>query len=365
MKVAIVNDTLDEFGGAERVARTMLLTFPDANFYTSFAAPWILEKFFPDLGTRLYTSWKIIPHIATHRSFIQMFSPLLWGIFNLSGYDVVITNPSLLMCNIIPVPSTAVHIQYIHSIPKNLFGLAPKTPLQRLIRYEWYVRPLYEKALRNTPYILTSSIHMQKKIFRIFGVTPTVLPPPVRVPARLPKRGTPSYYLCISRLDRDKHLELAILACNRLKKPLLIAGKTNEPRYEAYLRSLAGPTVTFLGFQPDTKVRELYRNAIAFLFPSKEEDFGIAPLEALAYGVPVIAYYGGGPKETLVEGKTGTFFYRHNEASLVAAMKKLQRLHLSARSLYRYAHRYDETSFKKRLNAYIREAQSPILKQSR
>jgi len=355
MKVAIVNDTLDEFGGAERVTKLMLRSYPRADFFTAFYDPWILNTFFPQFTHgNLHTSWKFITYVATHRSLIQMFSPLLWRSFDFSGYDVVISNPSFLMCNLVVVPPNVLNVQYIHAVPKNIFNLLPKTPLQKRIPYDIYVRALYRQSVRSTPHLFTSSVHMQKKISKIFGVTAHILPPPIAYPKHPPVRKKGEYYLYVSRIDRDKHIELAIEACNKLKMPLFISGRNNEPRYEAYLREIAGPTVQFLGFCSDAKVRELYKRAIAFLFPSKEEDFGLAPLEALAHGVPVVAYYGGGPKETLVEGVTGTFFRNHTAGDMVRAMTRLNRKRFDPNALYRYAARYGEEEFSSQLVRYIR-----------
>lgn len=355
MKIAIINDTLDEFGGAERVALTMLRMFPEADCITSFATKRIVQNFFAKQTKSIYTPWQILSLISTHRSFMQMISPFLWKHVNMSRYDLVLSSACNLMCNMVSVPN-GIHIQYIHTIPKSLFGLLPKTPLMRLTKYDKYIASKCRIAMSNTPFILTSSRHMQQTISRIFGVKAHVLHPPVYIPTSLPKRSTPKFFLCVSRLDRDKHLELAVEACTRLGLPLRIVGVTNEPRYERYLHTIAGPTVKFLGFQSDHEIKTLYQNAIAFLFTSKKEDFGIAPLEALAHGVPVIAYFGGGPKETLIEGKTGTFFRTHTASNLISAIKRMETMTFSSATLYKHAKGYSEEVFQKRLLTYIGNA---------
>lgn len=354
MKIAIINDTLDEFGGAERVALTMLHMFPKADFFTSFADKRIVKNFFTKLTKNIHTPWQILSFIATRRSLMQMISPFLWSRWDFSRYELVLSNPSILMCNMVSV-SRGIHIQYIHAIPKNLFGLVPKTPLQLLIGYDKFLIPRYRQAITNTPYVLTSSAHMQQNISRLFNITPEVIPPPVHIPKTKPVRKKSEYYLCVSRIDRDKHLELAVRACTKLRMPLIIVGVTNEPSYEAYLHTIAGPTIRFLGYQSDKTINSLYQKAYAFLFPSRQEDFGIAPLEALAHGVPVIAYYGGGPKETLVEGKTGAFFYTHTAASLAETFVRTRKKRYNPDVLYTHAKHYSEALFKKRLTAYIRK----------
>lgn len=352
MKIAIINDTLDEFGGAERVALTMLTMFPKAHFYTSFATPSIIRRFFTSYAGNIRTPWQILSFIATHRSLMQMISPFLWRHWNLSQYELILSNPSILMCNMVSA-THGTHIQYIHTIPKNLFGLAPKTPLQRLIGYDKFIIAQYRKAITNTPYVLTSSRHMQQTISRLFGIVPQIIPPPVNIPKSKPIRKSPLFYLCVSRLDRDKHLELAVEACTRMQLPLIIVGVTNEPSYEAYLHSIAGPTIRFLGYQSDKTIHSLYQRAYAFIFPSKQEDFGIAPLEALACGIPVIAYFGGGSRETMKEGVTGTFFRSHTAQGVMDAIKRLRRKTFNPNTLYAHAQHYSEAHFKKRLMTYI------------
>jgi len=355
MNIAIINDTLDEFGGAERVALTMLDMFPEADCITSFSKKRIVENFFAKRARVIKTPWQILSLISTHRSLMQMIAPILWKHVDMSRYDLVLSSACNQMCNMISVPS-GIHIQYIHTIPKSLFGLLPKTPLMRLTGYDKYIVPKYREAMTNTPFILTSSRHMQQTIRRLFGVDAHVLPPPVHIPAYSPKRGKPAFYLCVSRLDRDKHLELAVQACTKLHLPLRVVGVTNEPRYERYLHTIAGPTVQFLGFQSDSEIKKLYQNTIAFLFTSKKEDFGIAPLEALAHGVPVIAYYGGGPKETLKEGVTGTFFRSHSTASLIRAIQRFRATDYKPKALYTHARMYGEAVFRRRLLSYIHRA---------
>jgi glycosyltransferase involved in cell wall biosynthesis len=355
MNIAIINDTFDDFGGAERVTLTMLEMFPKAVCITSFAEKWVVQNFLARQTFVLQTRWQILSLISTHRSLMQVMAPYLWGKIDLSRYDLVLSSACTLMCNMINAPHS-VHIQYIHTIPKSLFGLLPKTPLMRLTHYDQYIAPKYRQAITNTPFILTSSRHMQQTIRRLFGIHAHILPPPVQIPTVLPKRSKPEFFLCVSRLDRDKHLELAVKACTKLGVPLRIVGVTNEPRYEQFLREIAGPTVQFLGFKSDKEIRTLYQSTIAFLFPSKKEDFGIAPLEALAHGVPVIAYYGGGPKETLKDGVTGVFFRKHTVKSLMTAIQRISHMQFSSTRLYRHAKQYSKQVFRKRLATYIQAA---------
>jgi glycosyltransferase involved in cell wall biosynthesis len=169
----------------------------------------------------------------------------------------------------------------------------------------------------------------------------------------MPEKLSGDYFLCVSRIEPNKHLEIAIQAANMLHTKLKIVGISNTPWYEKKLHAAAGATIEFLGHKSDADIAKLYAKSIAFIFPSKSEDFGIAPLEATAHGVPVIAYRGGGARETIVEGVTGTFFYAHTPKSLVQQMKRIRTMHFSPKMLYLHAKQFSEERFRKNIMNYI------------
>lgn len=356
MRVAIVHDTLVEFGGAERVLQALLDLFPGAAVYTAYAENEFVKQFFPMMTpSQFHVSWAQDTHLVTHWSLLQCLSPLVWRSFNLEHYDVVISATSYLAANMVRVKKP-VHIQYIQSLPKNLYKLEPPFWLQKVIPYGSIVRYFFQHALEESRHILTNSRHMQKTLVHLCGTNSQVVYPPVNVPASLPKRKKGQYYLCVTRIDRTKNIEISIEACNLLKVPLKIVGPTNDPPYERYVRSIAGPTVEFLGFLPDEEIAKLYQSAMAFLFSSKNEDFGIAPIEAMAHGVPVIAYHGGGAKETVVLGKTGEFFYEHNKDALIRAIRAFDPSRYSPKVMHAMVLQYSEDRFKKEMKAYINAA---------
>lgn len=359
MNVAFVHDSLVEFGGAERVLAAMLSVFPQAHVYTGFYKPHLIQKFFPKLQrSQLHATWiQNVPIMWTHTSLFQSIAPFVWRTLDLSGFDLVISHTNHLMCNMVYVPHGVLHMQYIQSPPKNIFGIDPLTPWQRFTHYEHYVKFHYKRALRATPHIVTNSHHTKRTLKRLFGVTASVLYPPVSEPKALPRRAThPSYCLMVSRLDRGKNFELAIAACNQLRMPLKIVGITNEPRYERYLRSIAGPTIEFLGFVDDSRIAPLYEKALCLMFPSYNEDFGIVPLEANAHGVPVIGFPGGGTKETVIEGKTGTFIHRRSVLALMEGIQRLQCMKFDSLVLWNHAKKFSYNQFKLALTRYVNEA---------
>src|SRR5262249_13857962 len=149
------------------------------------------------------------------------------------------------------------------------------------------------------------STDIQDRIKRFYNRDSVVIYPPVDAAERfMPTDTIEDYYLVVSRLIPYKRIELAVQACTRLGLPLIVAG---QGRDRAQLDALAGPTVKFIGYVPDSDLPGLMARCKAFIFPGME-DFGITPVQAQAAGRPVIAYQGGGALDTVVPGVTGEFF---------------------------------------------------------
>lgn len=352
MKIAIVHDSLVEFGGAERVLLAMLATFPSADLYTSVADRPLAQKYFS--SHRIVTLPIPQSYFYHHTSLFQIMAPVIWKTLNFEGYDLVIASAGHLMANLVHVEKP-VFVQYIHSPPKNIFSLEDPTPLQRAIPYAPFIKRAYIHALHAARGIMTNSLHTQDTIQAIGGMSSVCIYPPVSIPRRPPKKKQGDYFFIVSRLDRSKSIELAIEACNKLGEHLYIVGVSNEPAYERYLHQIAGPTIKFVGFQPDERLDEYYAHAKAFLFTPKNEDFGIAPVEAMAHGVPVVAYYGGGAKETVTEGETGVFFRQHSSAALIKALRRFHWQDYDASLLYARAKQLDKRIFQRELRKVVSE----------
>ena len=147
-----------------------------------------------------------------------------------------------------------------------------------------------------------------------------------------------------------KRVDLAVSAYSKLGYPLKVVGIGTET--EA-LRRGAGPNVEFCGWQPDERVRELYRRCRLLVFPG-EEDFGIVPLEAQACGKPVVAFRRGGALETIEDGVTGVFFPEQTDASLLAAVEAGAGRAWEASAIRRHAERFGPQPFIDGLAAGIR-----------
>jgi glycosyltransferase involved in cell wall biosynthesis len=157
------------------------------------------------------------------------------------------------------------------------------------------------------------------------------------------------YYLVLSRLVPYKRIDLAIEACNRLNRRLVIIGDGPD---RARLQKLAGPKTEFLGRQPDGQVNKFASRCRALLFTG-EEDFGMVPLEVNAAGRPVIAFRGGGAMETVVEGVTGVFFDQPTAASLEDAIEEFESRIWSQSALRRHAEKFDRSVFTFRVLQFL------------
>jgi glycosyltransferase involved in cell wall biosynthesis len=152
----------------------------------------------------------------------------------------------------------------------------------------------------------------------------------------------------VSALVPYKKIDLAIKAFNRLNYPLVIAGEGPE---SVYLKKKSNKNITFLGWQSQDQLAGLFSQCKAFIFPG-EEDFGIAPVEAMASGRPVIAYAKGGALETVTK-ETGIFFKEQTVESLIEAILLFEREKFNPEKIREHALRFDKEIFKKKFRDYV------------
>jgi glycosyltransferase involved in cell wall biosynthesis len=213
-------------------------------------------------------------------------------------------------------------------------------------------------------HFLAISRTVRQRIAECYGRDSVVIYPPVDTefytPAPVPRED---FYLVMSAFAPYKRLDLAVTACNRLRRRLVIIGRGQEDKR---LRTLAGPTVEFLGWQPDAVIRDYFRRCRALLFPG-EEDFGIVPLEAHACGAPVIAFGRGGATETIVppgggREPTGWWFEEQTPECLAAAVDSFEarRDEFDPAAARRQAVRFNRRRFANELVTYLGQVVSGV-----
>ncbi|MFZ5845032.1 MAG: glycosyltransferase [Patescibacteria group bacterium] len=391
MKVALVHDYLREYGGAERVVEALHEIWPEAPLYTSFVDWQALgihrERF---ANWNIVTSWvQHNPLVKKLHSPLRFLAPRIWESFDLSNYDVVISSSGWFICRGVrtgedagsaarlsnlektrrAAPSVGLparksdplHICYIHHPPRNLYGYATGSSLQKywpvrayatLINF--FMRHYDFATAQKVDYFIANSQETARRVWKFYRRESTVIYPPVEATRNKQKAKSKkdrSYYLSVGRLAWAKRVDLAIEAANQLKLPLKIVGTGPE---EKSLKLMAGPTVEFLGAVSDKGLAQLYEGARSLIFTALEEDFGMVPVEAMAHGTPVIGLAQGGVVETVVDSQTGMLFSRPEVADLVAAIKRFQKIREDwATACQTQAAQFSKERFKKELKDFV------------
>ena len=274
----------------------------------------------------------------------------------LNGYDLVISNKSA-FCLGVQTPPETHHVCYcltptrfVWDFETYVRGEQVGVTAQRLVRpfLRWLQRWERAAADRVDAFVAISD-EVRDRILRVYGRDSAVIYPPVDTGRFAPAEGHDDYFLIVSRLIPYKRIDLAVRAFTELGLPLWIGG---EGRDRASLEAIAGPNVRFLGRVPDEELGPLLARCRAFVFPGLE-DFGITPVEAMAAGRPVIAYAGGGARDSVVEGVTGMFFREQTAQSLVSAVRRFDEAAFDPTTIRAHAEQFDVGVFKRQLRAFL------------
>ena len=359
LKVAIVHDWIVSLGGAERVVESVLRLFPQADLYTSVYDPRKVTLFKDkDVHTTFLQHWPLAK--SKHQLFASV-RPLAFESIDLKEYDLVISSSSAESKGVITGTET-LHISYIHtpiryywSGYKEYFdnpGFGILNPIIRLVMPKMVKKlKIWDFAAAQRPdFMLANSNEVKSRIKKFYKREAQVINPPVDT-ERFRNKTTKKddYYLVVSRLVPYKRVDLAIKACNKLQKRLIVAGKGPELKK---LKSIAGNTIEFINNPSDKKITELYAKAKGFIF-SAEEDFGITPVEAMAAGVPVICFGKGGATETVIDGQTGVYHESQTTQSVIRAIEVFEKTKFSTAEIIKRANEFSEEKFLNELGGYI------------
>ncbi|MFZ1769342.1 MAG: glycosyltransferase [Caldilinea sp.] len=360
-RVALVHDWLNQMGGAENVLEELARLFPCAPVYTSIYD----RQAMPDA----YRGWDIrttfmqwLPGVTRrHQNYLPLY-PLAFGRIDLSDYDLVLSNKSG-FCHGVRTSRhdrKALHVCYCLTPTRFLWlfdqyrarerisaatGALLQPLLTQLRRWD------YAAAQRVDHFIAISS-EIQRRIHDIYQRESVVIHPPVDTGYFRPAQHSANsdYYLIVSRLIPYKRIDLAVQAFGHLPQAKLIV--VGDGRDRAELEAQATPNVTFVGRQPRARVRELLQGCKAFLFPGLE-DFGIAPVEALSAGRPVIAFAGGGALDTVEPGVTGELFAAQTVESLLAVLQAFDVQIYRPDACRAQAERFSTETFRRKLLTYL------------
>jgi len=366
LRVALVHDFLNQYGGAERVLEALTEIFPQAPIYTIiYDSDKMRGKF---ANKKIYTSFfqKLPKFLRKRYKYFLPLLPTAPETFDLRDFDLIISSSSAWSKGVVTRLNT-LHIAYIHSPMRFVWDYNERyLKEENKIKFRFFIRPilsyfrLWDRLAADRPdYLIANSYYTQERIKKYYRRKSEVIYPPVNHKTWFTEDKNNkklNYFLIVSRLSPYKKIDKVIEVFNKNELPLVVVG---EGKQKKYLKSMAKKNIKFLGWISEDKLPKIYAGARAFIF-SGEDDFGIAPAEAMTQGVPVIALKRGGIKEILEEGKTGEFFKAPLPPLIIKAVNKF------IENEKNYDRDYIKQSVEKfRKERFIEEFQNFIKKQSK
>jgi glycosyltransferase involved in cell wall biosynthesis len=369
VKIAIIAEWLSTYAGSERILEQIIACFPEADVFAVVDFVPEAERAFLQ-GKRPVTSFiQNLPFARKHfRNYLTLM-PLAVEQFDLSGYDLILSNSHAMAKGVIVGPDQ-LHVstvcspmryawdlqyQYLREtgLDSRWLGWVARYGLHRLRL--WDVRT----SLGVDEFIAISGF-IRRRIQRVYGRDSSVIYPPVDVDAFTLQTEKADYYVTASRMVPYKRMDLIVEAFSTTpERRLVVIGDGLEAHK---IRQLAGPNVELLGHQPFAVLREHLQHAKAFVFAA-EEDFGILPVEAQACGTPVIAYGKGGARETVIglgmaERPTGVFFGEQSVESLLAAVDAFESAcgRFDPVAIRKHAEQFSVSRFRSEYTAFVEKA---------
>lgn len=327
MKVALVHEWLTVIGGSENVFKEIASLYPDADIFTLVA----IDKTVKKLGLqnhKIHTSFiQNLPFGKTkYRNYLPFF-PYAIEQFDLSAYDLIISSSHAVAKGAL-TNSNQIHVCYCHSpiryawdlyhqyikeagLSRGLKGFFAKYVLHNIRQWDIISANRVDHYISNSNYI-------GKRIKKIYGRDSVTIYPNVATTDFDISTARDDYYFTCSRFVPYKKIDLIVKSFAKMPdKTLYVIG--DGPDFQK-VKKIASPNVHLLGYQPFDVLKSYMAKAKAFVFAA-EEDFGIIPVEAQASGTPVIAYGKGGSLETVIDGKTGVFFFEQSIPAVVNAVQ--------------------------------------------
>ena len=345
-RVAIVHDYFVQDGGAERVALELARLFPDADVHTTF---FDRATFADRLDPRRVHTWPLDGRVelGRFRSLLPLY-PAWFAARDLRRYELVVSSSSA-FAKAVRTSRRALHVAYIHTPMRFAWNYgdyargatlgAPALMAGRLAAAP--LRTWDRRTSAGPDRLVANSRTVRQRIREQWGRDAEVIYPPVDVDEFSVGAENDGYLLVAARLLAYRRIDLAVDAANATGRRLVVVG--DGPEREA-LERRAGPTVRFEGHVPRPELVALIERCHAYVVPG-EEDFGIAPVEAMAAGRPVIGFRRGGVAETVVDGETGVLFDEQTVEGLTAALERLSAMHLDRARIRQRAEEFSRRRF--------------------
>lgn len=368
MRVALIHDHLAQDGGAEKVLKVFADMFPDAPIYTLLYEQKNALQYYKNRKIETSIIQKL-PGGVKHYQWYMPFMPIAVEFFDLSNYDLVISDTSSFAKGVITSTDT-LHICYCHTPTRYLWSDTHQYINE--LKYNKYFKKIISLVLnkvriwdrtaadRVDKYIANSKF-IAKRIKKYYRRGSTVIYPPVEVDRFKIAPEISDYFLIGGRLAPYKRVDVVIEAFNQLSQKLKVH-KVKSPKLKIFgdgvdmkrLQKLAkdNPNIEFLGRVSDEEIVDIYSKAIAFIHP-QEEDFGITAVESMACGRPVIAYKKGGAMETVVESKAGVFFNKQNPEELAKIIEEFDSKRFDSQKIREHAEQFSTQRFKREIMEFV------------
>ncbi|MGF1582998.1 MAG: glycosyltransferase [Gemmataceae bacterium] len=362
LRVVLVHDWLTGMRGGEKCLETFGHLWPDAPLYTLLHKKGSVSETIHErpINTSFF-QW--FPGVSKYYRYLLPFMPMA-ARWSLPDCDVVLSSSHCVAKAARP-PEGTPHVcycftpmRYAWHMRESYFGAEQRSLKSRVIHSILTRLRRWDASTANrVTHFVAISQTVQSRIRQCYGRTSDVIYPPVDTDFYRPQTiRREDYYLVISAFAPYKRLDLAIAACNRLGRRLVVIGTGQAA---AQLRGLGGDGISFLGWQPDEVIRDHMCRCRALLFPG-EEDFGIVPVEAQACGTPVIAFGKGGATETVIpphrsQDPTGLWFDEQTEEALVEAITEFESVEsdFAPARLRRHAEWFHKDRFREEIRRYV------------
>ena len=364
MKTALLHYWLTNMRGGEKVLAALGEMLPDADIFTHAYIPEKVPEF-----SRFNVSESFIARLPLGRKHPQAYLPLMpvaTRSLKLDGYGLIVSSESGPIKGI-RKPKGVRHVCYCHTPMRYLWDMHDEyyrnAGFGGRLAMKFFTRYLRKEDLKSAEAVdvfVANSAFVADRIRHIYGRESTVVHPPVDIDffgvsaqcSPLLDIEPKSYYLYAGELRDYKRPDLAVEACLRLGRKLVVVG--NGRMRDSLMRRIGGRSeVVFLGRVSDEELRNVLANAKALLFPGVE-DFGIVPVEAQAAGTPVIALGQGGALETVRYGETGVFFSDPTAESLCRAIEAFEGTAWNSEACRRNASAFSMAVFKSRMRSVLR-----------
>jgi glycosyltransferase involved in cell wall biosynthesis len=371
MKIALVHDYLLEAGGAERVLLVLADMYPQAPIYTALTKNGTAKALFNDRKI-VESRWGWFLKIGRFYSYFRFLLPWVWKSMDLTKYDVIITSCSGYIARGFKVRKDAKVIAYCHTPPRWLYGYDTPTGAQGKWwgkAFMWVVGPFvryfdYQSAQRVDVWV-ANSWEVAKRIEKFYRKDATVIYPPIDVSYSRKSVNRSSqkdlkrihgitdsreneYYLMISRIVGGKGIYAASRAFKELGISLKIVGEVVDTKL--------GKLVDSVGRVSDDELGKLYTQAKGFVALARDEDFGMTVVESISQGTPVLAYNGGGYKETVIPGENGILIDGTDSRSVNAGIKAMEKISWNREKIKKSAARFGRARFEKEMRKVIDHA---------